>query len=102
MRPCTTSAHRRRTLRRRPYGRPVPDPRRHLGRLGEQLALEHLERLGYELVARNHPTRFGGLDLVVTDGQAIVFAEVKPRRSARPGRAWDSLHAAKQAQVRRM
>ena len=28
----------------------VHDPRHHLGRLGERLALEHLERLGYRLV----------------------------------------------------
>lgn len=80
----------------------MTDLRRHLGQLGEQLALEHLERLGYALVARNHRTRFGELDLVVSDGHALVFAEVKTRRSSRPGRAWESLHAAKQAQVRRM
>src|SRR3954447_26395241 len=84
------------------YGRPVPDPRRHLGRLGEQLALEHLERLGYRLVARNHRTRFGELDLIVTDGRALVFTEVKTRLSTRPGRAWESLHPGKQAKVRRM
>ena len=38
------------------------DPRHILGRLGEQRALEHLERLGYTLVARNHRTRFGEID----------------------------------------
>jgi putative endonuclease len=59
----------------------VPDPRHVLGRLGEQLALEHLERLGYALVVRNHRTRFGELDLVVHDGRALVFVEVKARRA---------------------
>ena len=34
------------------------DPRQHLGRTGEDLALAHLERLGFELVARNHRTRW--------------------------------------------
>src|SRR5581483_3257226 len=67
-----------------------------------RLALEHFERLGYALVARNHRTRFGELDLVLTDGHALVFAEVKTRRGSRPGRAWESLHPAKRAQVRRM
>src|SRR3954471_9733353 len=83
------------------YGRPVPDPRRHLGQLGEQLALEHLERLGYTLVARNHRTRHGELDLVVADGRALVFVEVKTRRASAPGRAWDGLHTRKREQVRR-
>ncbi|MFL5843439.1 MAG: YraN family protein [Solirubrobacteraceae bacterium] len=80
----------------------MPDVRHHLGRLGEQLALEHLERLGYALIARNHRTRFGELDLVVCDGSALVFVEVKARRANRPGRPWENLHEAKRAQVRRM
>ena len=80
----------------------MTDPRRILGRLGEQLALEHLERLGYALVARNHRTRFGELDLVMCDGTTLVFVEVKARRSAEAGRAFESLHAPKRAQVRKI
>jgi putative endonuclease len=80
----------------------VGDLRQHLGRAGEQLALEHLERLGYTLVARNHRTRFGELDLIVCDECALVFVEVKSRCASRPGRAFESLHPAKRAQVRRM
>ena len=53
------------------------DLRHHLGRTGEDLALAHLERLGYTLVARNHRTRYGELDLVVFDGTTLVFVEVK-------------------------
>jgi putative endonuclease len=44
------------------------------------LALEHYERLGFKLLARNHRTPPGELDLIVCDRQAIVFAEVKTRR----------------------
>jgi putative endonuclease len=76
------------------------DPRQHLGRLGEQLAAEHLERLGYAIVARNHRTRYGEIDLVACDGRTLVFCEVKTRRGR--GQPWDALHPAKQAQVRRM
>jgi putative endonuclease len=76
------------------------DPRQHLGRLGERLAAEHLERLGYAIVARNHRTRHGEIDLVACDGETLVFCEVKTRRGR--GDPWDALHPAKQAQVRRM
>jgi putative endonuclease len=76
------------------------DPRQHLGRLGERLAAEHLERLGYTIVARNHRTRFGELDLVATDGTVLAFVEVKTRRGR--GEPWDALHEAKRVQVRRM
>jgi putative endonuclease len=80
----------------------VPDPRRHLGRLGEQLALDHLQRLGFELVARNHRTRFGELDLVVSDARTLVFVEVKTRRAPSPGRPWENLHPRKRRKVRSM
>lgn len=59
----------------------MPSSTQHdLGRLGEQLALEHYERLGFRLLARNHRTPYGELDLIVCDRHAIVFAEVKTRR----------------------
>jgi putative endonuclease len=79
------------------------DLRHHLGRIGEDLALAHLERLGYTLVARNHRTRYGELDLVVFDGTTLVFVEVKTRRASGSGRGpWEALHERKRRQVRRM
>src|SRR3954468_5658275 len=77
------------------------DLRQHLGRHGEALAAEHFERLGYRVLARNYRTRFGELDLVLTDGTVLVFCEVKTRRLG-SGAPWDALGEAKQAQVRRM
>jgi putative endonuclease len=79
------------------------DLRQHLGRVGEDLALAHLERLGYALVARNHRTRYGELDLVVYDGTTLVFVEVKTRRASGAGRGpWEALDERKRRQVRRM
>jgi putative endonuclease len=77
------------------------DHRPDLGRLGERLAAEHFERLGFTPVARNHRTRFGELDLVVAADGLLVFCEVKTRRAG-SGSPWESLHASKQAQVRKM
>ncbi len=57
------------------------DPRRTLGRLGEQLAAAHLERLGFTIVERNARTRYGEIDLIAFDGEALVFVEVKSRRA---------------------
>lgn len=76
------------------------DARQHLGRLGEQLAAEHLDRLGYTILARNHRTRFGEIDLIATYRGVLVFVEVKTRRGR--GDPWAALHDAKRAQVRRM
>ena len=76
------------------------DQRHLLGQAAEQLAADHLGRLGYDIVARNHRTRFGEIDLVALDGETLVFVEVKARRGA--GRPWDNLDDRKRRQVRRM
>lgn len=79
------------------------DLRRDLGNAGEQLAAEHLERLGYRILERNYRTRWGELDIVAFDGRALAFCEVKSRRAGgRAGSALEAVSPAKQAQVRRM
>ena len=92
----------------RPAPEPVaearpPDPRRRLGALGEQLAAEHLERLGYRIVGRNYRTRWGELDLIAHDGRLLAFVEVKTRRaSGGAGSPFEAVDRRKQAQVRRI
>jgi putative endonuclease len=74
-----------------------------LGPAGEQLAAEHLRRLGYEIVERNYTTRWGELDIVARHGATLAFCEVKSRRAG--GRAGTPLEAVgrnKQLRVRKM
>ena len=80
----------------------VTDLRQSTGQRGEDHALDHLRRRGFELVARNHRTRFGEIDLIVADAETLVFVEVKARRAAGRGHPWWNLGRAKQAQVRHM
>jgi putative endonuclease len=55
--------------------------RAELGALGEQLAVDHLTRLGLRVLTRNWRCRYGELDVVATDPAAhtVVFVEVKTR-----------------------
>lgn len=84
------------------------DPRRALGQLGERLAAEHLERLGFAIVERNARTRHGEIDLIAFDGHALLFVEVKSRRARRRWRmteqeqplAW--LRTSQRARLRRL
>ena len=79
------------------------DRRRLLGATGEQLATDHLIRLGFQILERNYRTRWGELDIVACGGGQIVFCEVKCRVANRTGRdPLESVHPAKRAQVRRM
>ena len=65
----------------------------------ERAALAHLEHAGLSLVARNYHCRFGEIDLVMRDRGAIVFVEVRYRRSRGYGGGIDSVDASKQAKL---
>ena len=81
----------------------MSDPRPRLGRLGEQLAAEHLVRRGFQIVERNYRTRWGELDIVAFDGRVLAFCEVKTRRAGPCGtNPLDGVHAFKRSQVRKM
>jgi putative endonuclease len=103
--------------RARGHPRTTPAPRaersdaglraRELGVRGEQLASEHFQRLGFEVVARNVRTRAGEIDLIVFDGRTLVFAEVKTTRvQARAGGDEQTplarLDGAQRARIRRL
>lgn len=72
----------------------MSDGRASLGRAAEDRALAHLEAAGLRLVTRNWKApphagkggHGGELDLIMTDGDVLVFVEVR-MTSARPGAA---------------
>lgn len=67
----------------------------------EALARDHLEAAGLRLVARNFATRHGEIDLVMRDGDTIVFVEVRSRARSDFGSAAASVGQAKQRRLRR-
>ena len=69
-----------------------------LGACGERHALAHYERLGFALVERNWRTRGGEIDLIVAHARALIFVEVKTRRSG----GLDPLLSFRQAKRRRL
>ncbi|HEX7749849.1 MAG TPA: YraN family protein [Bordetella sp.] len=68
---------------------------RSTGQRFEDLACHALQRAGLTLLARNYHTRHGEIDLIMRDGDSIVFVEVRFRRSAYHGSAADSVTASK-------
>jgi len=50
------------------------------GRAAEAAALAHLKGHGLKLVTRNYRTPYGEIDLIMRDGTALVFVEVRFRR----------------------
>ncbi|GJM62094.1 YraN family protein [Persicobacter diffluens] len=55
------------------------------GQLGEAIAKEHLQKLGYKILDANFRYRRGEVDLICQDGTFMVFVEVKTRYNAAYG-----------------
>jgi putative endonuclease len=53
-----------------------------IGRWGEQIAKEYLEKHGLKTLDQNVRTPFGELDLIACTEDTLVFIEVKTRTSA--------------------
>ena len=73
--------------------------RRRLGQQGEQLAVERLASLGYEIVDRNYRCPAGELDVVARQAGSWVFVEVRTRRSRSFGTPEESLTSRKRAHL---
>lgn len=73
-----------------------------VGRFGEQLAADHLERAGLIILDRNWRCREGELDIVARDGDELVFVEVKTRSSPAFGTPAQAVNRAKTARIRRL
>ena len=70
-----------------------------IGDAGEQLALNYLEKKGLKLISRNFRQRGGEIDLIMQDNLALVFIEVRLRKSARFGSAEESVTLQKQRRL---
>ena len=51
-----------------------------LGKLGEELALKKIKRLGYKCITRNYRCPLGEVDIIARDGDCLVFVEIKTRK----------------------
>jgi putative endonuclease len=69
------------------------------GQLWEQRALRHLLGHGLTLVESNYVCKSGEIDLILRDGEALVFVEVRQRAGATHGGAAASITPAKVRRV---
>jgi len=75
-----------------------------IGNYGEDMAVEHLQSLGYKIIERNFRSHHGEIDIIAEDGEVLVFVEVKnysyrslgaPQSSIRKGKRESIIHAAR-------
>jgi putative endonuclease len=73
-----------------------------LGRRGEQVAADYFAGAGLEVVDRNWRCPQGEIDLVVREGDELVFVEVKTRSGLGYGHPLEAITAQKLARLRRL
>lgn len=71
------------------------------GELYEQLALDYLQQQGLSLVCRNFQCKAGEIDLVMRQGEQLLFIEVKYRAGNAFGGALAAVTVAKQQKLLR-
>ena len=77
----------------------MTSPRQGLGRRGEELALNRLKSLGYAILAKNHRTPHGEIDLVAKHEGTLVFVEVRTKRGGSFGSPEESITPSKRAHL---
>ncbi len=70
------------------------------GTIGEDLAVDFLQKKGYRILQRNYRFEHGEIDIVAEDGNALVFVEVKARRSKQFGEPEDAITPQKCEKIR--
>lgn len=73
-----------------------------LGMRGERIAERHLVARGMTVLERNWRCAHGEVDLVLRDGDEVVFVEVKTRTSVAFGHPLEAITVAKLARLRRL
>jgi putative endonuclease len=71
------------------------------GQDAEALAAAFLEQNGLRILERNYRSRFGEIDLIASDGETVVFVEVRERNSEAYGGAAASITLTKQKKLTR-
>ncbi len=70
-----------------------------LGSLGEQLAIELLQKKGFRILETNWRCPYGEIDIIAQLDDTLVIIEVKTRRGRSAGTPEQSVDARKQAKL---
>lgn len=73
-----------------------------LGKRGEEIAVDYLQKKGYRIVERGFRLFRGELDIIAYDGKTLVFVEVKTRAGTEFGLPEEAVTPAKQSQIKRI
>lgn len=70
--------------------------RHETGKLGEDLAVKYLEKIGYKVIERNFTCKQGEIDIIAIYQKELIFIEVKTRTNIKYGSPAEAVNRIKQ------
>jgi len=70
-----------------------------VGKIGEKLAREFLEKNGYKILEQNYKTKYAEIDLVAQKMGVLIFVEVRTKIGENFGTPEDTINKAKLRKV---
>ncbi|MBV54103.1 MAG: YraN family protein [Coxiellaceae bacterium] len=77
----------------------MPSPRQDQGYYVEQQAKRFLKKKGFIYLSQHFQCRFGEIDLIMKDGDTLVFVEVRSRQLSSYSNALESISLNKQRKL---
>jgi len=72
-----------------------------VGKSGENIAQEYLEKKGYNVIDRNYRTKYGEIDLIVKKDGILIFVEVRSKTGEQFGTPEDTINRIKVRKIQR-
>lgn len=70
-----------------------------LGVWGEEYAVKHLQKKGFEILDRNYRFQKNEIDIIASHNEELIIVEVKTRQTAEIGEPWRAVTKSKQKQI---
>jgi len=80
----------------------MPSEKRQLGDIGENFAVDYLERKNYQIIERNYWKPIGEIDIIAKKDKKTIFFEVKTGILGYDLRPEDNLTVSKQKKLKRI
>ena len=75
---------------------------RSYGNIAEDYACELLDKQGYKIIERNFSCKIGEIDIIASDGDTLVFVEVKARWSKKFGKPEEAVTDRKLRKIKKV
>jgi len=73
-----------------------------IGKYGEDIAINYLRKNGYQIIERNFRTKFGEIDIITKYKKALIFFEVKYRKTIEYGYPYTAVNKYKLKRLQKL